>query len=195
LAQHKIAVGEALGINMGLARQRVFDGQLLLAEPQPSEEKLLGAVGLFQEAWLLALNAPRWPGDVNGDGNVDLTDFGVLKSTFGTEQPQADFDGDGQVGLADFGILKARFGTHPTPEPAAVWLAAVGALSMVLVEPHGRRRRRRSPRLGSRPESFGTAADRVQYFIPLRRTWTTGSRGSVLPAPPARYYRTWTTSP
>jgi len=54
------------------------------------------------------------PGDANGDGRVDLADFGILRSNFGSlfaGGPAAgDFDGDGDVDLADFGLLRARFG-------------------------------------------------------------------------------------
>jgi len=51
------------------------------------------------------------PGDADGDGDVDLADFGLLKQHFGTTSSEGDFNGDGKVDLADFGILKAHFGT------------------------------------------------------------------------------------
>jgi ELWxxDGT repeat protein len=53
------------------------------------------------------------PGDADLDGDVDLTDFGILKEHFGTGTTRAegDFNGDGRVDLSDFGILKAAFGT------------------------------------------------------------------------------------
>jgi len=53
------------------------------------------------------------PGDANGDGNVDLNDFVILKQTFAQSplvDDRADFNGDGKVDLEDFVILKQNFG-------------------------------------------------------------------------------------
>ncbi|NLF32193.1 MAG: hypothetical protein GX591_15060 [Planctomycetes bacterium] len=52
-------------------------------------------------------------GDADGDGDVDLDDFVILKNAFGQSpllDPRADFDGDGDVDLDDFVILKLNFG-------------------------------------------------------------------------------------
>lgn len=55
-------------------------------------------------------------GDVDGDNEVSLTDFGNLVAAFGTAagddgwNPNADLDGDGEVNLLDFGILVRYFG-------------------------------------------------------------------------------------
>lgn len=65
------------------------------------------------DAFTLAFsNSGVVPGDATGDGHVDLSDFGVLKDTFGDSGPNlpADFNGDGTVDLVDFGILKENFG-------------------------------------------------------------------------------------
>jgi uncharacterized delta-60 repeat protein len=53
-------------------------------------------------------------GDADLDGDVDLTDFGILKEHFGTGTTRAegDFNGDGRVDLSDFGVLKAAFHTE-----------------------------------------------------------------------------------
>jgi len=61
------------------------------------------------------------PGDVNGDGKVDLTDFGLLKANFGSGDTRAegDLDGSGAVDLTDFGILKANFGSTGAVAQAA----------------------------------------------------------------------------
>jgi len=54
------------------------------------------------------------PGDADGDGDVDLDDFVILKNNFGTATgatcAQGDFDGDGDVDLDDFVLLKNNFG-------------------------------------------------------------------------------------
>ena len=60
-------------------------------------------------------------GDADGDGDVDLDDFVILKSSFGTPsgatQATGDFDGDGDVDLDDFVILKTNFGYVPPNDP------------------------------------------------------------------------------
>lgn len=61
--------------------------------------------------------APHVPGDVDGDGDVDLTDLALLLSSFGTCDgdpgylPKADIDQSGCVDLVDLSILLANFGT------------------------------------------------------------------------------------
>jgi hypothetical protein len=55
-------------------------------------------------------------GDVNNDNAVNVTDFTLLKTTFGKAlgdpgyDARADFNGDNAVTTADFTILKSNFG-------------------------------------------------------------------------------------
>jgi DNA-binding beta-propeller fold protein YncE len=93
----------------------------------------------------LALDLRRVPGDANDDGRVDLSDFGILKTNFGTGSlvTQGDFDASLTVDLADFGILKANFGAGSpaaaaVPEPNAGMLAIAGLLAAIAL---GRPRR------------------------------------------------------
>jgi hypothetical protein len=58
-------------------------------------------------------------GDANKDGMVNLSDFSILASVFGTADPVADFDYDGFVTLADFSILAANFGKTAAAAPMA----------------------------------------------------------------------------
>ena len=64
----------------------------------------------------LAASAPAAPlaGDANGDRRVDMDDFVLLKTNFGTPAgataAEGDADGDGDVDLDDFVILKNNFG-------------------------------------------------------------------------------------
>lgn len=56
-------------------------------------------------------------GDSDGNGLVNLADFGAFRSTFGKTisdagfNPSLDGNGDGAVNLADFGMFRANFGT------------------------------------------------------------------------------------
>ncbi|MCY2926923.1 MAG: dockerin type I domain-containing protein [Planctomycetota bacterium] len=82
-------------------------------------------------------------GDVNGDGQVSLLDYNVIKANFGNAYESGfhwadgDVNGDKQVGLLDFNIVKAHFG-HTTgdgaavtavPEPATLSLLALAGLA------------------------------------------------------------------
>lgn len=80
-------------------------------------------------------------GDANGDGVVDLQDFGVLKDAFGTSAgaawQQGDFNGDGATDLQDFGVLKDHFGhtagdtgVVAVPEPASGCLLLAAGIAM-----------------------------------------------------------------
>ncbi len=55
-------------------------------------------------------------GDIDGDNEVTLIDFGALVAAFGSVpgdsnwNPEADLDGDAEVTLFDFGVLVKNFG-------------------------------------------------------------------------------------
>ncbi|MCS6831539.1 MAG: carboxypeptidase-like regulatory domain-containing protein, partial [Armatimonadota bacterium] len=55
-------------------------------------------------------------GDIDGDNEVTLFDFGALVAAFGSVpgddnwNPEADLDGDEDITLFDFGILVRNFG-------------------------------------------------------------------------------------
>jgi hypothetical protein len=56
------------------------------------------------------------PGDLNGDGTVDVLDFGILERAWGSSpgssnwDPRADINNDGVVDVVDFGILQRNWG-------------------------------------------------------------------------------------
>ncbi|RIK78383.1 MAG: hypothetical protein DCC68_15310 [Planctomycetota bacterium] len=63
------------------------------------------------------------PGDVNGDGGVDLVDLAILQTHFGLAagalRTQGDLDGDGAVGRSDAAILASNFGRAALAAPAS----------------------------------------------------------------------------
>jgi len=54
------------------------------------------------------------PGDLDGDGDVDLTDLAQLLANYGTTEgatyEDGDLDGDGDVDLTDLAILLSHYG-------------------------------------------------------------------------------------
>jgi len=89
------------------------------------------------------------PGDANGDGVVDLQDFGLLKDNFGLTEGatwgQGDFTGDGLIDLQDFGVLKDHFG-HTTGDnpviPMSIGIPEPGTLSLLALAGLAIRRKR-----------------------------------------------------
>jgi hypothetical protein len=59
----------------------------------------------------------RFYGDINGDRNVDIADFGQLSLTYGLSSGQMgfnsafDFNNDGVIDIADFGQFAIRIFT------------------------------------------------------------------------------------
>ena len=70
---------------------------------------------------LLNASVTALNGDIDGDGEITLFDFGLLQSAFGSIcgeenwNPAADLDGDGEITLFDFGILTRNFGAIGEP--------------------------------------------------------------------------------
>lgn len=68
------------------------------------------------------------PGDANGDGNVDVSDLGIIAFNYSIapEKPptwsDGDFNGDSRVDVSDLGILAANYGSAPVPvEQMQAW--------------------------------------------------------------------------
>jgi aminopeptidase N len=71
-------------------------------EPLPSGDGLAGG----DLTWSFVITPP---GDLDGDGDVDLADLGILLASFEVDDG-GDLDGDGDTDLSDLGILLASFG-------------------------------------------------------------------------------------
>ena len=63
--------------------------------------------------------APPCPGDIDGDGDTDQSDLGLLLASYELPpddpffDPRADLNGDGEVGQPDLGILLADYECVP----------------------------------------------------------------------------------
>jgi hypothetical protein len=57
-------------------------------------------------------------GDANDDNFIDIVDFSIWKSLFGTSDPTADFNNDGIVDIVDFSMWKVNFGQSGCPDPS-----------------------------------------------------------------------------
>lgn len=81
-----------------------------------------------------AMAAPDYPGDVDGDGDVDLSDLAALLASFDLcagdpgYNAGADFDDSGCVDLSDLAALLANFGT--SAPPAGMVLVPAGEFEM-----------------------------------------------------------------
>lgn len=60
------------------------------------------------------------PGDVNGDGSVDLADLNLVLANFGQTTSVGDANGDGVVDLADLNLVLANFGASCTEQGEAM---------------------------------------------------------------------------
>lgn len=83
----------------------VSDAVAMLA--LPSGEVLIGFGGSNGLTVASAMRTVPTPGDLTGDGQVDLADLGLLFSCWG--QPCGDVTGDGTTDLADLGIVFAAW--------------------------------------------------------------------------------------
>jgi hypothetical protein len=59
-------------------------------------------------------------GDLDQDGVVAGTDFGLFVGLFGAANTAADFDGDGVVAGTDFSLFVSLFGSAPGPGATAI---------------------------------------------------------------------------
>jgi len=84
----------------------------------------LGSVGLNGAMFTYAEMGILLTGDASDDNVVDITDFTILRTTFGKSSgdpgydARADFNGDRLVEIGDFNLLKGNFGKMGAPPVA-----------------------------------------------------------------------------
>ena len=93
---------------------------------------------------------PLHPGDANGDGVVDINDLTIVLNNYtqtGMAWSQGDFIGDGTVDINDLTIVLGNYnqtfgasgGMAAVPEPSALLLAGLAALTLVALAKRARR--------------------------------------------------------
>lgn len=75
----------------------------------PSYVGQLGAGRLNLAASVAAGPIQPGPGDLNNDGDLDISDLGIFLANFGQTHSSADLNGDGMVNISDLGILLCLF--------------------------------------------------------------------------------------
>jgi len=91
--------------------------------------------GNFNPVRLVINQAAPVAGDLDGDFDVDLTDYGILKTNWKQTVPSGtlgDFNGSGNVSLIDFSLFKGYYeafnpgagALSPVPEPSTLVLLA-----------------------------------------------------------------------
>jgi dockerin type I repeat protein len=94
--------------------------------------------GFGSQDSFITLLRPAEPGDYNGDGRVDASDYAVWRSAFGTGDLSADGNSDGAVNAADYVIWRAHtaipgYGaaaSHVVPEPSTMWIVFAWIISV-----------------------------------------------------------------
>lgn len=122
----KLYIGETLVVdNDGLHGMQERSGQIALA-PGPHAVRVEffergGGAGLIvrfqsQNISKRIIEQSRWsrsvecPGDVNGDGAVNLADLNLVLANFGQATSEGDANADGVVDLADLNLILSQFG-------------------------------------------------------------------------------------
>jgi len=86
--------------------EMVGDETILALPPDPPLEV---AVQIYTVVLNTVGTIPVNSFDIDGNGQVGLSDFGIFSSIYLTSDPRGDFDWNGTVGLSDFGLFSAHY--------------------------------------------------------------------------------------
>jgi lysophospholipase L1-like esterase len=95
------------------------------------------------QAWFDAIEAvlpPPLPGDVNGDGLVNIFDVNLVSAHWNEAGPDGDANGDGVVNIFDINYISDHWfvGEKPgVPEPSLIILSLEAAIMFCLYQPTG----------------------------------------------------------
>jgi len=70
-----------------------------------------GTHNTFPNSYNVTIASTTKLGDINNDGQVNITDLSILLSDYGTTNSSADINKDGSVNILDMSILLSNFGT------------------------------------------------------------------------------------
>jgi len=125
-----------------LADETVVLAQLVMPVGVTADFELSLAIEISGELQPVVEVAGATPlgGDADMDGDVDLEDLFIVRNHFGGSGgwSEGDFDLDGTIALEDLFILRNNFGaglagapsSSAMPEPASVFLLAIGAAAL-----------------------------------------------------------------
>lgn len=65
-------------------------------------------------------------GDVNNDGQINITDLSTLLSNYGTSNSSTDFNNDGSTSIVDLSILLSHYGTVVSTPPSTSFASVYG---------------------------------------------------------------------
>jgi hypothetical protein len=124
----------AIAFNAGSQPFQAFAG------PSGGRLAYMADFGFTDQDSFITLLTPAEPGDYNGDGHVDASDYAVWRGAFGTNNPSADGNGNGVVDAADYVIWRDHASaagsgavlSQAVPEPSTLLMVVICVIGLSL---------------------------------------------------------------